>query len=141
MIRKDYLLRYFEELGQVLAKLMGFKEKGDFKGGLELLNATFSSMLHISSGDLNRISSDKLVSYLKDDLQFTLTQISLVAELLFEEAELYNQQTQQEDANTRYRKVLILYKYLSQEEKSYSIERANRTEKIIQLLNTENLTN
>jgi len=134
MIRKDYLLRYFEELGQVLAKLMGFKEKGDFKGGLELLNETFSNMLHISSGDLNRISSDKLVSYLSDDLQFTLTQISLVAELLFEEAELYNQQTQQEDANTRYRKVLILYKYLSQEEKSYSMERVERMEMINTIL-------
>ena len=136
MIRKDYLLRYFEELGQVLAKLMGFKEKGDFKGGMELLNETFNSMLHISSEDLNKISSDKLVSYLADDLQFTLTQISLVAELLFEEAELYNQQTQNEHANTRYRKVLVLYKYLSQEEKSYSMERAQRTEMINHLLNT-----
>jgi hypothetical protein len=141
MIRKDYLLRYFEELGQVLAKLMGFKEKGDFMGGLELLNETFSSMLHINSGDLNRISSDKLVSYLTDDLQFTLTQVSLVAELLFQEAELYNQLAKQEDANSRYRKVLILYNYINREEKAYSIEREQRSEMIRQLLDNRNLSN
>jgi hypothetical protein len=126
MEQKDYLMRYIEQLGKVLAYLLGFREKGDVRGGMEVIDEALKDMTRMDSAGINAIPEDRLVEELCAERKLLPEQIKFIAELLFHEGEFLEMESDQTEARKRYRKSLLLLKHINQTEKTYSFERMQR---------------
>lgn len=126
MEQKDYLMRYFEQLGIVLATLLGFRKKGDGKGGLEVINEALKDMTRMDSQEINAVPEDLLVSELAVKRNLLPDQVKFIAEMLFQEAEFYGMEDRPDEAFLRYRKTYLLYRYIDEKEKTWSQEQADR---------------
>ena len=126
MEQKDYLMRYFEQMGIVLAALLGFRKKGDGKGGLEVINEALKDMTRMDSQELNAVPEELLVSELTVKRNLLPDQIKFIAEMLFQEAEFYGMDDRPDEAFLRYRKTYLLYRYIDEKEKTWSQEQADR---------------
>jgi|GEM_PF-1764811 len=126
MEQKDYLMRYFEQLGIVLAALLGFRKKRDGKGGLQAINGALKEMIGLDSQAINAIPEDQLVSELTGNSNLLPDQVKFIAEMLFQEAEFYGMDNMQEEAMHRYRKAYRLHRYIDDREKTWSQERTER---------------
>lgn len=134
MERKDYLMRYIEQLGKVLANLLGFREKGDSKGGLEAIDVALREMVDLDSAGINAIREVRLVDELTSIRGLQPEQVGVVAELLFREAEFMEMEGHREDALARFRKSRLLLLHLDRTEGVYSMDRMERIQEIEQRL-------
>ncbi len=128
MEQKDYLMRYIEQLGKVLAYLLGFREKGDSKGGMEVIDEALKDMVRMDSAEINTIPEKQLVEELCLTRKLLLEQIKFIAELLFREGEFMAMENRRAEAIKRYRKSSLLLRYIDEQEKTYSLERIQRME-------------
>jgi len=128
MEQKDYLMRYIEQLGKVLAYLLGFREKGDSKGGMEVIDESLKDMCKMDSAEINAIPEKLLVEELCHRRKLMLDQIKFIAELLFQEGEFMEMGNRSREAITRYRKSILLLRHIDTVEKTYSLERMQRIE-------------
>lgn len=119
MERKDYLMRYIEQLGIVLAALLGFRKKGDSSGGLEAIDEALKEMTGMDSQVVNAIHEDLLVTELTVRQNLLPDQVRFIAEMLFLEGEFYGIGNTKEEAIHRYRKAYLLYRYLNEKEKTW----------------------
>jgi hypothetical protein len=126
MEQKDYLMRYIEQLGKVLAYLLGFREKGDSKGGLEVIDEALKDMTRMDSAEINAIPEERLVKELCTERKLLPQQVKVIAELLFREGEFLETGKDPEQVLKRYRKSLLLLQYMDEVEKTYSLERIQR---------------
>ena len=134
METKDYLMRYIEQLGIVLAALLGFRRRRDVKGGLEVIDEALKELTRMDSQEINAISEDELITVLTTGRNLRLEQVKFITEMLFQEAELYGMADKPDEAMQRYRKSYLLYRYIDETEKTYSqkqIERMQLLETII----------
>lgn len=132
MERKDYLMRYIEQLGKVLAALLGFRQNMDCKGGLQVIDEALKDLTSMDSQEINAIPEDQFINELTVRRKLHMEQVKFIAEMLFQEAEFYGMADMQDDAMQRYRKAYLLYRYIDETEKTYSVERIER----MQLLET-----
>ena len=119
-------MRYIEQLGKVLAYLLGFREKGDSKGGLEVIDEALKEMTAMDSAGINAIPEDRLVKELCTERKLLPEQLKFIAELLFREGEFHEMGKHPAEALKRYRKSLLLLQHIDKVERTYSLERMQR---------------
>ena len=134
MEQKDYLLRYIEQLGKVLAALFDFKRREEYSEGLDLINETYVEMLKLDSCDLNSIPEKEIIPRLTDKHLLNHEQLEVAAELLKEEGEIYKLKKEYPRAKHRLKRALLLYDYLEKNDKTFSQERIEKVEKIKRLI-------
>ncbi len=127
-VEKDYLMRYFNQLGVVIAKLLGLKEQGKFHEAKKVIeNSSLDFGLKMPEVYLN-IDHSELLSRIITTDDLNDGQIKILAELLFQRAEVERAQLNYEVDKQYYSRVLILLEYLTDNEKVYSFARGQRIE-------------
>ncbi len=125
-VEKDFLMRYFNQLGVVIAKLLGLKEQGKFHEANQVIeNSLLDFGLKMPEVYLN-IDHVELLSKLKTTNELNDGQIKILAELLFQKGEVERAQSNSEVDKQYYSRALILLEYLTDTEKVYSFERGQR---------------
>lgn len=118
MLRRDYIVRQFEEFGKVLAMLLGLKKDGNFP---ELLKQIEESAKKFTSTEINfaeTLDDNKLLDVLIVTKELNDEQLKMLADLLYEKAEYHlkaqRNQTFETDAANCYKKAYIIYQFLKE---------------------------
>ena len=125
-VEKDFLMRYFNQLGMVLAKILGLKGQGKFE-------------------EANRVIEDSMADFglkipeeylLPDDSFFIAEitgpnglnkdQIKVLSEFLFEKGDIKRISGDEDSARKYFSRTLILLEYLTNIENVFSFEREDR---------------
>jgi hypothetical protein len=134
-VEKDFLMRYFNQLGVVIAKLMGLKEKGKFQEANKVIeNSLLDFGLKMPDAYLN-IDQAKLLNTLKTTDSLNDGQIKILAELLYQKGEIERGLSNSGVDKQYYSRALILFEYLTDNEKVYSFERGQRIDWIKTYMN------
>ncbi len=128
MPRKDYMMRYFEQLGVVLAALLGFRQKGSYEEALGLIRQTLDELPDYYY-ELSDLDPERLRKKVTEELSFSLEKIEMIATLMYEEAEFLNLSGDSRKASDRFHKALILLEYVDNQASDFSVERKERINK------------
>ncbi len=90
MVRKSFVERQMEMLGQVLARILGLKERGDASGALEAVRAGGRQLAGMDLDTLARLSDEAVLSLLTNSQTSVLDAAKAViaAALLDEQAQI-----------------------------------------------------
>ncbi|MFT3823890.1 MAG: hypothetical protein QM731_08210 [Chitinophagaceae bacterium] len=130
MYSRDYILKLVQQFAQVLARIAGYKEKGEPGKAIELINETYAGLLKLDRKYLLGLKPDDTVAMLIQEYHLTLDQLDILAKLMVEDADL--------DAIEKKNlcsKALLILAYLNKEQKVYSFEREALMEDIRKRLN------
>jgi len=132
MEKRDYLMRQIEQLGQVLAQmlawLLGIRQKGGGSLGLEELMQTYKSELDIDLDELIQIPVDELIMFLKNRYKYNDNHLETMADILHETAENYFKNERMEVGKNLLRKAITILVYLQDSGKDYSMDRMLKIE-------------
>ncbi|MBL4593334.1 MAG: hypothetical protein JKX68_05890 [Flavobacteriales bacterium] len=126
MIRKDYILRYFDELAKVLATVLQLKNDLKSTEAEAKLNDFATNYLGISFEEILAIDTNILINYLIKNKEFTIIHFKILEDLLYHKY-LINSS----DDNLK-RTTLEVLKYASENDTDYSVERISRIEELTQ---------
>ena len=125
-VEKDYLMRYFNQLGVVLARILGLKDKGRFEEANEVIeNSLLDFGLKTPEEYINLNPADFLFK-LKATQNLNDGQIKILAELLFQKGEVERGLSNSGIDKKYYSRALILLEYITDNEKVYSLERGQK---------------
>ena len=133
-VEEDYLMRYFNQLGVVIAKILGLKKSGkQQEAHLVIDNSLTDFGLKMSEYYLS-IDISVLVGELMESHGLNITQIKILAELLFEKGEIEKEQGNLKISRHYYSRALVLFNYVTEVEKVFSFEREEKIKKIKMIL-------
>lgn len=120
MIRKDYILRYFDELAKVLAVVLQLKNDLKPKEAESVVNDFANSHLGIDLEEIIKNENSQLIDYLIQEKEFTLDHFKLLEDLLYHKYLL-------DTSNVQLKKcTLEVFNYLTKMDNDYSFNRLNR---------------
>ncbi|HYW96765.1 MAG TPA: hypothetical protein VE870_14310 [Bacteroidales bacterium] len=128
MPRKDYMMRYFEQLGVVLAALLGFRAKRDYDQAFELIRTTLDNLPDFYY-ELANLDTDDFFEKVTGSEANTVEKTEMIATLLYEEAEFLILSGDRQKAADRYHKALLLLEYADRATGYYSVERSQRIDR------------
>lgn len=131
MQTEDYLMRQFNQLGRVLGKiladLLGLENKGNVKDLAGTVSQEMKEQLDLDIDELADLPEDGFVEFLKNEKGFSDEHLSQLADILFIIAE---NTSDPKLMNGLYLKCLVIYLFLEEEEKVFSLERNERIGRI-----------
>ncbi|MNJ86328.1 hypothetical protein D3C87_38210 [compost metagenome] len=136
MGQEDYLKRQLDQLGQVLAKmlggLLGLKNNQSLNDGIEHVNQALKAELGFTSDEFAALPDDEFIRILESDNGFRNPHFEKLADLFLFLAENTPDSAKQKSL---FAKSLLLYKHLEQTESTYSPDRHAKVERISRKLN------
>ena len=142
MIKRDYILRWTQELAKVIARLIG----KDPEEALELLDKSLEEQLQLDAKTLTAIPKDKLIDHLSDERGFDLAQQEFIAELLYLQCKNLDHQLPEGQDFTSYKdkleKALTIFEHVEKEQGIFSFERKSKMAHIhlkLEELKTKNI--
>ena len=136
MYQKDYILRMIEMLGQLIAGILGLIKKGNFEQAEDKLENLYYTMLKEDSAFFRDIPIDELTDRLLHGHNYTNGHLEVLAELFNTEAELCLAQGNMAGSLCYSRKSLKLFEFIDKEYKTYSQERIDKMNAILQRIAT-----
>jgi hypothetical protein len=143
MEERDYLLRQMNSLGRALGKLISDILKNNNKLSfdiIEITNNTLINEINMNLISLINSSDDSIIHLLVNKKELDFHSLEILVEILIKNSEsnTNNYFTKAEILKT-YNKCLLIYKYIDENCKIYSIERQNKiaflNNKIFQIVN------
>ena len=122
MIRKDYILRIVEEFAKFLAAIVGLRREGKFDEALKKIDSVYRSMIDLDPIVLKSVDPDKLLDFLLNEKQFNNHYLKMIAELLFEEGQAYQENGDPISARNVLEKAKILINHLMEHDKTFSFD-------------------
>ncbi len=122
MIRKDYILRIVEEFAKFLAAIVGLKREGKFDEALKKVDQVYHGMINIDPVILKSINPDELMDFLLHEKKFNNHYLKMIAELLFEEGQIYAENGDPISARNVLEKARILIDYLMENDPTFSFD-------------------
>jgi hypothetical protein len=135
MYQKDYILRMIEMLGDLIAGILGLIRKGDLNRASEEIGRIYQDMLREDSSFFMKIPAEDLTAKLLSEHNYTNGHLEILAELFNAEAELEIARGNKEKCMELSRKSLILFEFIDNEQKIYSIERYSKMSRIRNRIN------
>jgi hypothetical protein len=126
MYQKDYILRMLEMLGDLIAAVLGLIKKGDYIKASEQLGKIYYDMLKEDAAFFRNIPADKLTKKLLTDHNYTNGHLEILAELFNAESELDIAQGNRSGCLEYSTKSLILFEFIDNEQKTYSLARTEK---------------
>lgn len=130
MYQKDYILRMIEMLGDLIAGVLGLIRKGDLNMASEEIGRIYHKILREDSSFFMNIPAEDLTAKLLSEHNYTNGHLEILAELFNAEAELETARGNKEKCRELSMKSLILFKFIDNEQKTYSIERIRKMAEI-----------
>jgi len=132
MYQKDYILRMIEMLGDLIAGILGLIRKGDLNRASEEIGRIYHDMLKEDSAFFMKIPAEDLTIKLLAEHNYTVGHLEILAELFNAEAEIEIASGKKEKCMELLRKSLILFEFIDNEQKTYSIDRIRKMAEIKQ---------
>lgn len=131
MFKKDYIQKQLEQLAlavaKVISQLTNSKMNGETSSGILIVDEFLRTEFDVELAKLAAMDKKHLIEHLTKNKNLNTGKLNLLADLLFETAELYEKSEKRLIANYLYQKTLIIYNYVNKTEKTFS---QNRQEKI-----------
>ncbi|HEX3201258.1 MAG TPA: DUF6483 family protein [Actinomycetes bacterium] len=108
MYQRDYLMRQIEQVGQMLARILGLAKGGRGDEALALFDQAYASLLGVGSRVVAVLDDGQLVDMLTSGANPDMRRVSMALELLKAEADLYAEAGQAGEAAIRHRRALAL---------------------------------
>jgi hypothetical protein len=135
MYRRDYLQRLIEEAGHVISRLMGLRTTGQHEDALRLIGEVYDSFFSVTHHEIQHTSPEALPDLMANTYQLSEEQISVMADLMREEAELWFEQGKWGKGQQLLRGALNLLRHLDQQQPDlYSFERARKIDTLEELI-------
>jgi RimJ/RimL family protein N-acetyltransferase len=120
MSSEDYLIRYFRQLGKVLATILEYRKRKEYSLAIEEINQTLSSWFDIDI-DKNELDEEWIAGMLSNTSPGFESEKSL-AELLYQKADTYQQLGNSTEAARIATLALFLYREIDSLSGEYSVE-------------------
>lgn len=115
MLKRDYLVKQFEEFGKVMAVLLGLKKDGLYPELTDTIDDALRKYTTLEIIYVESISNENLIETLTQDKKLNDEQLKMLADLLFEKGEYYTSVNSPEEvANNCYKKANIIYLFLKE---------------------------
>jgi hypothetical protein len=125
-VEKDFLMRYFNQLGIVLAKILGLKNKGKFEEANQMIEDSLADFGLMIPEEYLSMDDSIFIAEITGTLGLNKDQIRALSELLFEKGDIERLSGKEDSARNFLSKTLILLDYLTGIEKVFSFEREDR---------------
>ncbi|MBI3519280.1 MAG: hypothetical protein HY062_07975 [Bacteroidetes bacterium] len=115
MLKRDYLVKQFEEFGKVMAVLLGLKRDSKFSEFSDLINESVKKYTATEINYVESIDDGNLTTTLTQEKKLNDEQLKILADLLFEKGNYYSATNHQEQASANcYKKAFLLYLFLKE---------------------------
>lgn len=112
MLKRDYLIKQFEEFGKVLAVLMGLKRDGKLPEFTSSVNDTAHKYTGLELTEAEKLPDDRLIAVLTGERKLSDEQLKMIADLLYAKADTYAGDSDEDKTKNAYRKALIVYQFI-----------------------------
>ena len=126
MYQRDYIMRMIEMIGELVAGILGLIKKGNFQQASLSLENAYYNFLKEDAALLRNINKEKMTDELIKEHNYTNGHLEILSELFYAEAELLYAKGNHRESIEFYEKTLILYEFVAQESKSFSLEKQSR---------------
>ncbi len=138
MPKEDYLIKFLEKLGRVVAAMLGFREKGFPEQGIHLADEIYKELIHLDIDTLKTIPVAKFTEIIKKE-NYTAFYLESLAELTYQTAESFSDKNDIQAANSFYAKSLQTYYLLNEKDKTFSFEREKIIKHLEEIISPEDL--
>jgi tetratricopeptide (TPR) repeat protein len=122
MPKEDYLLKYLEKIGEVIALMLGLRQKGLPQEALQIAAPVLKEALNADFETIRTLTVTDFAS-LAEKEKFNRQQLETLAQLTLQIADIYTDTSEIDNAKSFYEKSLFLYQKLSATDKTFSFER------------------
>lgn len=122
MIRKDYILRMVEEFGKFLAAIVGLRREGKLDEALKKIDDVYRGMIDLDPIIIKSVSPEELLDFLQNEQQYNSHYLKMIAELLFEEGQIYVENGDPVSAQNVLGKAKILINHLMENDQTFSFD-------------------
>lgn len=130
MQQRDYILREIEKVGAMLRmivrRLFEWKEDGDKDEGIEQIAAGIALESNVEFENLLKIKKEDFSAYFDNTKGFNAVNIELLADLFAHLADV----VEPEKAVLYKLKAIEFYNYIDETERTFSIDRANKLNRL-----------
>jgi len=134
MIKREFIKRQLEELGRAISKVITemqkFKELGKVDEAFGIAQETLKNTFDFDIENILCIPDDKFIEIVIKDEKFSAAHLNYMGDLLYATAELFIQKRETEKAKILFQKVLSVFHFVDNNEKTFSLERNNKIESI-----------
>ncbi len=132
MIKREFLKRQLEELGRdlekVIASIQNLKEQGKFIEGIDMVQNSLGSIFDLSIEKVLSMLPDNFPERLLKEKKLTPVHLSYLGDILFAASELYDDEGETEKVKLLHNKILSVFNYINETEKTFSSSRNNKIE-------------
>ncbi len=138
MLRKDLIVRQFEEFGKFLAILFGMKSEYKWLELEELVNESSQKYTSLEINGVEKLNNDSLIQYLTEEKQLKEAQLKMLGDLLYEKGIAYTKLFKEEEGRNAFVKAQLIFTHIKNNslEIDFSLDMHFKMEAIEQLLNT-----
>lgn len=115
MLKRDYLVKQFEEFGKVMALLLGLKKDGLFPELSDAIEESLKKYTALEIKYVESIAHESLLDTLTQEKKLNDEQLKMLADLVYEKGEYYASINSTEEVSTNcYKKANLIYLFLKE---------------------------
>jgi hypothetical protein len=133
MSSEDYLIRYFRQLGSVIAAIFDYRKRKMYSEAIEEIDVTLQTWFNLDLNNIENSGDEFLLELLKNPSAGFETEKS-IAELFYQKAQTYILMKQNVEAIKAAKIALSIYKEIDTKSGEYSIENQNRIAELDQII-------
>ncbi len=122
MPKEDYLLKYIEKLSRVIAALLGLKESGKTEEIIRIADETYTEAITVSIQEILEMSVSDFVELIEKNT-LNISHLEKLCELSIIVVDTLYETGNYDDMKKLAGKTLLLYRKLSEKDKTFSFER------------------
>ena len=129
MLKRDYIEKQLEQLALAIAKVISqLTNAGSVKpdAGIIIANDFLKTEFDIDLAKLAVMDNEYVIEHLTKNKHLNPRKLSLLADLLFETAQLHERSGNKSLAAELYRKTLTIYNHVNETERTFSQTRQER---------------
>jgi hypothetical protein len=111
-----------EEFAKFLAAIVGLKNEGKFDEALTKIDSVYRGMLDLDPVIVKSVDGSELLDLLQNEKDYSNTYLKMIAELLFEEGQIYDSNGDPVSARNVLEKSKILIDYLMENDATFSFD-------------------
>ena len=136
MLRKDYIMRQFEEFGKVMAVIFGLKLNKDWEQFEMEIGKAVNRFTSLQMGELIEKDEEAFVKFITNNKDLKPDQIKILADLLYEQSFVFGEKEQNAEMITVLKKAGFLYQLYKENltENDFNLEVHYRIELIKRII-------
>ena len=134
MIRQDYILRMIEEIGKMIAAILGLLKKGEVTQAQRLYSEGIKRAFNMDDDRVLEMSVDKLRLIFENQFGESFEGLEIMAGLISKGGDIQLKNNNHEKAEQCYLKALELFNLVEMESQTFSLSRQAEMGKVTQLV-------